>query len=81
MANCKGQIANGKLEDKVFLIYQVAHDKVLEYFKAGDIFVLTPATKGFPTSVGSDGDGNTDYNQSRRQRELIENGKEGFSRV
>ena len=47
MANCKGQIANGKLEDKVFLIGQVAHDKVLEYFKAGDIFVLNTGYEGF----------------------------------
>ena len=69
-----------KIEDKVFLIGQVAHYKVLEYFKAGDIFVLNTGYEGFShflleamameipiitTKVG----GNT---------ELIENGKEGL---
>ena len=47
MANCKeanSQMANWKNR---FFDRQVALDKVLEYFKAGDILFLTPATKDF----------------------------------
>lgn len=72
--------SNLKIENSVFLMGQVAHDKVLEYFKAGDIFVLNTGYEGFShflleamamqipiitTNVG----GNV---------ELIENGKEGI---
>ena len=76
----KLKVKNQKLENSIFLTGQIFHDKVLEYFKAGDIFVLNTGYEGFShflleamtmeipiitTNVG----GNT---------ELIENGKEGI---
>ena len=76
----KSKVKSQKLEDKVFLIGQVAHDKVLEHLKAGDIFILNTGYEGFShflleamameipiitTRVG----GNV---------ELIESGKEGI---
>ena len=79
-ANYKNQIANSKLEDKVFMIGQVSRDDMLKYLNAGDVFVLNTGYEGFShflleamamgipiitTSVG----GNT---------ELIENGKDGI---
>ena len=76
----KSKVKSQKLEDKVFLIGQVAHDKVLEYFKAGDIFVLNTGYEGFShflleamameiPIITTKAGGNV---------ELIENGKEGI---
>lgn len=43
----KSQISKFKIEDKVFLVGQIVNDKVFQYFKAGDIFVLNTGYEGF----------------------------------
>lgn len=78
--NLKSQISNLKIDESVFLIGQVSHEKALNYLAAGDVFLLNTGYEGFShllleamavgipiitTSVG----GNV---------ELIESGKNGL---
>ena len=47
LVNCKQQIANRKLEEKIFMLGQVSHDDMLKYLSAGDVFVLNTGYEGF----------------------------------
>ncbi|MBU1159549.1 glycosyltransferase family 4 protein, partial [Patescibacteria group bacterium] len=84
----KLQITNYKLQNNVFLFGQLSHDFVLQYLRAGDIFVLNTGYEGFShlileamameipvltTNIG----GNPEIIQSRENGILIEyNNKE-----
>ncbi len=49
--NLELQIAHCKLRDAVTLLGAVAHDRLLLYFRAGDVFVLNTGYEGFSHTI------------------------------